>query len=74
MNNECEYRRGKSEIAEAIRRKGVPSGVKGCARPGENADHLCDFPEIINSSECLYILLHQGKITEEQFMQVMLGC
>jgi len=51
----CEYLSPTSEISEAIKKKGLPGGVKGCRRPGENIDHLCDYPEVTNSKDCPYL-------------------
>ena len=68
---ECEYRSSTSEISEAIRRKGLPKGVKGCSRPGENVDHLCDFREVTDSTQCPYIRLQNGEISIEKFRELM---
>jgi hypothetical protein len=69
----CEYLSPISEISEAIRKKGLPRGVKGCRRPGENVDHLCDFREVTNSTQYPHTRLQNGEISNEKFLELMFG-
>ena len=67
---ECEYRRSATEVSEAIKRQGVPEGIRACVRPGyDNIDRVCDFFEVTDFSECPQILFDNGKIDEDELFK-----
>jgi hypothetical protein len=66
---ECEFRRPATEVSDAIKRQGIPAGVRGCDKPGDNIDRVCDFLEVTDSSECPQILFDNGKIDEDELLR-----